>query len=403
MNATLDDFRWLVSQAAVPRLALAHEENGATLQLVTRLRKELSAAQAHLVVEQVDLRRRARIKFSIAERMFFTSRGLEQATDEHLAQYKAARFPAQAPVLDLCCGIGGDLVALAGRGPVAGVDLDPASLILAEANLRICGSLPPAGSTRIADAAEVDVSKAAAWHCDPDRRITGRRTTTLEFFSPPLAALENLLARQPAAAIKLAPATVVPEDWASRAELQWLGSRGECRQQVAWFGPLAQHPGLRTATIVEPHGTRTIVGTPFADLPVATACGRYLYEPHPAVLAATLTAALCREHDLAALSPAIAYLTGDTTIDDLALDAFEVREVLPFDRKRLKAYCREHRLGRLEVKKRGVEVDPNRLARELASAGDEPATILLAPAGGKVVAIIARRLNQPGPNLVPAS
>ena len=44
---------------------------------------------------------------------FFTPVGWEQATDELIAAYKASRFPADGPVADLCCGIGGDLLVLA--------------------------------------------------------------------------------------------------------------------------------------------------------------------------------------------------------------------------------------------------------------------------------------------------
>ena len=58
-----------------------------------RLRKDLSLQRAHLVVEQIELRRRAREKFSLAEKMYLTRKGLEQATDERLAAYKASRFP----------------------------------------------------------------------------------------------------------------------------------------------------------------------------------------------------------------------------------------------------------------------------------------------------------------------
>jgi hypothetical protein len=266
------------------------------VQLVQRLRKDLTASQAHLVIEQVELRARARPKFSRAQHMFFTARGLEQATDERLAEYKASRFPQIGLVLDLCCGIGGDLLPLAQRGPATGIDLDPASLVLADANLRRLDVPFSNSSVQLADASQAIIATAAAWHCDPDRRTTGRRTTTLEYFSPPLETLDQLLKQHPSAAIKLAPATQVPQDWAARGELQWLGSRGECRQQVAWFGPLARYPGQRAATIVEPHATRTIIGSPADELAIATACERYLYDPHAAVLAAHLTAALCREH-----------------------------------------------------------------------------------------------------------
>jgi hypothetical protein len=276
-----------------------------------------------------------------------------------------------------------------------GFDLDAASLILAEANLRLVPGELARCRTEIADASLVDVGEAAAWHCDPDRRVTGRRATAIELFSPAHEALDRLRAKRPDAAIKLAPATQAPMTWAAEAELEWLGSRGECRQQVAWFGALARHPGQRAATIVEADAIRTIVGGPSEDLPIAEACGEYVYEPHAVVLAAKLTNVVCQEHDLAALSPVAAYLTADELVADGALAAFAVREVFSFDRKRLKAYCREHRLGRLEVKKRGVDVDPNRLARELACRGDEAATILLAPIQGKVMAIVADRVSTP--------
>ena len=68
--------------------------------------------------------------------MFFTDRALQQATDELLADYKARRFPAQRAVIDLGCGIGGDLLAIAQRGPTLGVDNDPILALLAAANLQ---------------------------------------------------------------------------------------------------------------------------------------------------------------------------------------------------------------------------------------------------------------------------
>ncbi len=67
--------------------------------------------------------------------MFFATRPLEQATDEVVAAYKAGRFPPGRLMVDFCCGIGGDLLALASRGPVLGVDRDPVLALLAGANL----------------------------------------------------------------------------------------------------------------------------------------------------------------------------------------------------------------------------------------------------------------------------
>jgi len=393
VSATLDDYRWLVSEAAQPWLDGVTKDFGESVTpgLLQQLRKDLSTDRAHLIVEQVELRRRAREKFSLADRMFFTRKGLEQATDEILANYKAARFQTLG-VLDLCCGIGGDLIAQAQRCHTLGVDRDPIIVVLAAANVSALGSCAFGHHVKDADA-QMCWQTGGEWHCDPDRRVDDLRTTRLDSFDPPQEFLDRFLKHNSSAAIKLAPATEVPPHWWDACEREWLGSRGECRQQVAWFGSLARHPGQHAATVVAADGNaRTVVGTFSEPVPVAEQLGRYVYEPHAAVLAANLTGALCREHNLAAVSAGIGYLTGDRLISDAALAAFEVREVLPFDRKQLRAWCREHAIGRLEIKKRGVTVDPRQLRAEIVAAGDNEATLILTPVEGRVRALVASRI-----------
>src|SRR5918993_3296681 len=100
---------------------------GTVAALRSRYDPELVAA----AVTQVRLRGRARAKFGAdADRMFFTPDGLEQATRAEVAARHAARFAAAGAgrVLDLCCGIGGDLIAFARAGPaVTGGDRGPAT------------------------------------------------------------------------------------------------------------------------------------------------------------------------------------------------------------------------------------------------------------------------------------
>lgn len=399
----LDNYRWLVSDAAVPWLARVRAElveiGGPSVALLAKLRKNLSSEQAHLVVEQCELRARAGDKFSRAEQMFFTRQGLEQATDEQVAESKAVRFPQDVPLADLCCGIGGDLLALAARTPTRrasegaiGVEHDLPTALLAAANLAAYGS--SSGGIQSSDAAMFPVQAVAAWHIDPDRRSSGRRTTRVEQYEPPLETLERLLAANANAALKLAPAADAPDRWRESAELAWYGSRGECRQQVAWFGSLGRHLGQHSATVVDARGgQRTIVGSPAEAVPVSSVLGHFLYEPHAAVLAAKLSGALCCEHSLAAVSAGIAYLTADELCHEPLLAAFEVVDVLPFDQKQLKAYLRERRIGRLEVKKRGVDIDPARLRKTVIGQGDESATLIVAPVQGQIRVIVARRVS----------
>jgi hypothetical protein len=86
-----------------------------------RLGTDLRAAYpVDLVVDalaQHELRLRARAKFSRAMGMYFTRAGLEQASGEVIAGHRMARYAGAGLVADLCCGIGGDLTALAAARP----------------------------------------------------------------------------------------------------------------------------------------------------------------------------------------------------------------------------------------------------------------------------------------------
>ena len=85
------------------------------------------------------------------------------------------------------------------------------------------------------------------------------------------------------------------------------------------------------------------------------------------------------------------YLTGDLPLDDLRLQSFEILETLPFDLRRLRAVLRERRIGRLEVKKRGVDIDPRKVQQTLEGPGDEHAVLLVTRMAGTARAILARR------------
>ena len=83
--------------------------------------------------------------------MFFTSVGLEQATDFVTATYKAQRFSIGGRYVDLCCGLGGDLGKpdctsmfmcgapfenKGGSDSIANPSIDKAKALLAEAGYK---------------------------------------------------------------------------------------------------------------------------------------------------------------------------------------------------------------------------------------------------------------------------
>ncbi len=374
----------------------ADTSKGALVKTTLKLRKELGPPRTHLVIAQAELRRRAGVKFRNASEMFFTRQLLEQATDERVAAYKASRLPSDMKVIDLCCGIGGDLMAFADRGPVIAVDRDPIATILAEANCKINGLENV--DFRVDDVSEQNLEGFGAWHLDPDRRSDGKRSIKLENHDPGPEVIEQFLAGNGSAAVKLAPAARLLEQWSELAEVEWIGTRGECKQQVLWFNELARYPGRRAATIVLPGEAPpyTIYGVPVKKLPVAEKLGRYVYEPHAAVLASHLTGLLSDKYGLPCISPRIPYLTSDKLVSDPALACFEVEEVLPVDPKHMKSAIRKRRIGNLEVKKRGVRIDPEDVRKQINPRGDEAGTLIIVPVNKKVSALLTHRITTLG-------
>ena len=79
--------------------------------------------------------------------------------------------------------------------------------------------------------------------------------------------------------------------------------------------------------------------------------------------------------------PRIAYLTapGQPERDPSTpyARAYRVREVLPHTVKVLKTWVKRHRVGTLEIKKRGTDVTPEQLRRQLKPSGPNRATLIV--------------------------
>ena len=139
----------------------AAEADPDSLGAAERMRRRFPPELAAAALTQVALRRRAREKLPMADRMFFTPDGLEQATRWVVARWRAARFveAGVSDVWDLGCGNGADAMALAEAGPGAhAVESDPATAALARANLPLAGG----GAVTVGRAADLRVAVACA-------------------------------------------------------------------------------------------------------------------------------------------------------------------------------------------------------------------------------------------------
>ncbi|WP_298755876.1 class I SAM-dependent methyltransferase, partial [uncultured Nocardioides sp.] len=229
----LEAFRWLLTDDGQALLARAEEYAGDDpLAAQTRLRSSAEPARAAAALTQATLRRRAEPKFGeLAARMYFTPDGLEQATRPAVARHRAARLRAfeAETLVDLGCGIGGDLVAAAEVGVVcAGVDLDPVRVAVAEANLAALG-LP--GAVMVADAVYVDTTPFEVAFADPDRRSARGRSFSVDDWTPPWSFVERLLRRD--SCVKVAPG--IPHDLVpAGVEAEWVSDGGEVKEAALW-------------------------------------------------------------------------------------------------------------------------------------------------------------------------
>ncbi|MDC7338410.1 class I SAM-dependent methyltransferase [Streptomyces lydicus] len=351
------------------------------LAAATRLRRDHPAPLVSAALGQARLRQRAAAKFGAdAQRMYFTANGVEQSTRATVAAHRADRLAALGvrSVADLCCGIGGDALALARAGiRVLAVDRDPLACAAARANAAALG-LAELIEVRAADVTEVDTAGWDAVFVDPARRskVRGGRIFDPEAYSPPLSWAVEAARTAPFAALKIAPGVpheMLPED----AEAEWISDRGEVKEAVLWFGTA---PGARRATLL-PAGD-SLLGAGLPD-PEAGPVGRYLYEPDGAVIRAHLVAEAAAALDGRLIDPTIAYVTADALRPTPYATAYEITDVLPFNVKRLKALLRERGVGTAVIKKRGSAVEPEELRKKLKlGGGGNSVTIFLTRVAG---------------------
>ena len=369
------------------------EPDPGSLAAATRLRQTYGPDLAAAALSQAALRRTARRKFgAAADGMFFTRAGLEQATRPEVADHRAERFVATeaGTVVDLGYGIGSDALALARAGvTVIAVDRDPETAAVAAANLDGRATVLVADAEQVADDL---LTAGAAVFCDPARRSDQARLWRVEDFSPSWSLVGRLLDGSRPAGIKLGPALpsrLVPD----HVEAEWFTHRGDTVEVTLWAGPGAA-PGVRAALVGpdEQGQTRRFLVSQEPELPVR-ALGQYVYEPAGAVIRAGGVAQLGAELGAGLLDRQLAYLTGDALVRSPFATAFAVQEQLPYRPKVLRRWVVEHGIGTLEIKKRGVEVDPARLRRQLRLAGPNQATMIISRTPHGAVAVIASRVD----------
>jgi hypothetical protein len=369
------------------------------VKVVSKLRgKGHSAELVATVLTQVKLRRRAKTKFGeFAQTMFFTEEGLEQASRLKVAAIHAGRFRTHGlkRIADLGCGIGAESLAIASLDmEVTAFEIDEVTAALATYNLASFEN----AKVEQADVTTINLDSFDGLFIDPARRELkdsktniNKRKYDINDFSPSFDFVLEAARTKPTI-VKLGPGLDhkdIPDD----AEAVWVSDDGDLVELTLYFGILRRPEVKRAALLLSPNGTFEITSSEAErlDAPLGE-LGRYLYEPDASIIRSHLVGDLAISLGLNIFSNEIAYLSSNEEVHSPWLKGYEVLENLVFDRKKLKAYLREKNIGVLEIKKRGADITPEQLRRELDPKGTESATLIVTRVDGAHRVLIVRAL-----------
>ena len=383
---SLESLDFLRSQRATQTLSeLAAADLGEkhSLSLLTGLRRSYLPEEAAALLTMARLRQRALDKFGAeASQLFFTPDALEQASDPLVRAYRA-RMAAGQRVLDLCCSIGTDAMAMARAGAeVTGLDYDPLRIAIAQHNAAVLGlkirfirhdlyePLPVTGDMIFYDPARRDEK--------------GRRIHHVEQYQPPLSLLRNWSAET--TQVKLSPGVDLAQLGDYGGGVEFISVGGDLKEALLVLG--AGWSGTRATILSEAEAWHWQGGA----VPAEVACEaprQWLVEPDPAIIRAGLVQDLAATLQGSLLDETIAYFTTDTMPTGPALRAWRIFGWIPYQLKRLRALLREQGVRQISVKKRGSPITPEELIAGLRlKQGNEARTLVLTRLQGEPIVLI---------------
>jgi hypothetical protein len=336
-----------------------------------RVIRKVSPEAARWAFAQWELRQRAKSKFSRASEMLFTREALEQATSEGLAQFHASRFPKGVLVADLTTGIGGDLIALAQRGPAIGFETDAARAQLAEENL---AAYDLTAEVRV----ESSLAKPWSWQyafADPARRVEGRRTIDPSEFAPDPATLAQRFAALKLGILKLT--TLLSDAFLESLgpELIFASYQDECREALVSCGTEA---GAGRWAIHVESGERIEAG---GEPPVIEQPGEFFFDADPAAIRGHCLGSLCRTMELQGLGDSRGYLTGNAAHRSPWFRSFRVLYHGKADLSATRKALVELGAATPEWKQRHAGEDLDRLRKTVRLDGNRQVSVAIWPVG----------------------
>jgi len=366
--------------ALLAEIAAANPTPATALSVATRLRKTHAPELVAQAMTLHDLRVHGRRKFARADQMLLTRAGLEQATSERIATWRSQRYVNSQTIVDLCCGIGGDLLALAQLADLRdliAVDLDPDHLAMAVFNAHV--HAPNVTITPVLDdVRHVDLVAHGvdAVFIDPARR-NERGRFSIGVGDPPLAWAFALTAQIPKVGIKTFPGIpheAIPGGW----ELETIALDHDLKEAMLWSPAFATAP--RRATVITDDTVHTMTGDDTTVDPPAIITpepGMILHDANPAVTRAGLVVTLAHDLGAALIDEQIGFLVTNDPVATPFARSLRIVASQPWNERQVKQTLRGLEAGPVDIRRRGLAGDVDQIAKRLRGTGSRAFTIAM--------------------------
>lgn len=360
--------------------------------------KGMNEDEIEEILNIVHLQIKGKLKFPRAKLMKFSREGLAQASSKYLAEYRTWKIRDKlgevTNCLDVCCGIGGDSIAMATRWKVVAVENDKDTIDMAKHNIRVYNL------ERNIDFVEGDINELIENKTfidkvrntdyiffDPSRRSEEGRTVKIEEYRPPLSLVGKLQLISPNICVKISPGTDLNRIKYD-CDIEVVSYKGEVKEVMLWFGNLKEKSDVNQIMATKLPEKNTLIKSKSKLDILQSSPKTYLYEPDPAFIKAHLIEDLAKEYGLNLINKKIAYLTGNEKIKTPLLNRYLVKGVVNLDFKEINTMLFELNIGRVDFKARGVKIDLRNIHKKIHGKGKNAGLVIFTKITEKNQAII---------------
>jgi hypothetical protein len=356
------------------------------LKLSEKLSKKFNLQERHAVMHYLEILPKIRKKFCLqmeADPCLLCDRlAYEQATARDISEYKAKLWQDGAKIMDLCCGMGGDSFWLPNGIVASGIDISPERVLMFNENMERLGL-----SHRAILQNALEVSGRDFFCIDPARR---------EELNPSFESILELSKKFCGGMVKLPPA--FPENEIPKENsLIYLGNESDCRECLMLSG-IFEKETVRAVAICENKILEwQCKKNELQNISLEVKkLGNFILEPVPVLVRSHLFLSEAKKCGFWQIDSTLAYVSCENLPPKYnGFTAYKVIEQSSLSTNNVKAMLKKHRIGKITLKKRGVEVVPETEIRRLAPKGEKEGILFYTRILGEKRAILAEPYHFP--------